>query len=61
MRKLAAMALLGMAVGGFTMHTMDRATTPQRAMTTVTAVCHSTAEDAVITDCDYHDGGWYRR
>lgn len=23
------------------------------------AVCHSTAEDAVITDCDYRGGGWY--
>jgi hypothetical protein len=24
-------------------------------------VCHSTSEDAPITDCDYHDGGWYKK
>lgn len=24
-------------------------------------VCHSTTEDAPITDCDYRDGAWYPR
>ena len=25
------------------------------------AVCHAITEDSVITDCDYHDGGWYQK
>jgi hypothetical protein len=25
------------------------------------AVCHSASEDSPITDCDYRDGGWYKR
>jgi hypothetical protein len=25
------------------------------------AVCHAPTEDSQITDCDYHDGGWYQK
>lgn len=25
------------------------------------AVCHSTTSDSLIVDCDFHDGGWYRK
>lgn len=25
------------------------------------AVCHAPTEDSAITDCDYRDGGWYRK
>jgi hypothetical protein len=24
-------------------------------------VCHAPTEDSAITDCDYRDGGWYKR
>lgn len=24
-------------------------------------VCHAKAEDAVITDCDYHNGAWWTK
>lgn len=24
-------------------------------------VCHSLTEDSIIVDCDYQDGGWYKR
>lgn len=23
-------------------------------------VCHAATEDSIITDCAYHDGGWYQ-
>jgi len=25
------------------------------------SVCHAKTEDSVITDCDYRNGGWYRK
>jgi 5,10-methylene-tetrahydrofolate dehydrogenase/methenyl tetrahydrofolate cyclohydrolase len=25
------------------------------------AVCHSTTEDSVMTDCNYQNGAWYRK
>jgi hypothetical protein len=53
---VAALGTLGFVgvVGAVTGALVDRADT-------TTAVCHAPSEDSFPTDCDYHDGGWYRK
>ena len=51
---IAAALIAAVGIG----HMTARPDTPAHGQA---AVCHSATEDGTITDCDYRDGGWYRK